>query len=244
MVECFKYFYYICNMIGIYKITSPTNKIYIGSSNDIKNRFCSYKNLKCKSQTKLYNSLKKYGVNNHVFVILEECDIEDLLKKELYYGTIYNVLDRKCGLNCRLPKAEKNYNYMSEETKNKIGKANTGRYVGKKHNFYESSLKKLTIKQVEEIIMLIFENKLTEKEIGKIYNVDRKIINNIKIRKNYNYVLPELDLSNIKPIYFKLSEDDKINIKLLYKNGKSQTYISDLYKINQSHVSRIINNKY
>ena len=133
---------------------------------------------------------------------------------------------------------------MSEETKNKIGKANTGRYVGKKHNFYESSLKKLTIKQVEEIIMLIFENKLTEKEIGKIYNVDRKIINNIKIRKNYNYVLPELDLSNIKPIYFKLSEDDKINIKLLYKNGKSQTYISDLYKINQSHVSRIINNKY
>ena len=49
-------------MIGIYKITSPTNKIYIGQSTNIENRWNDYyKMIRCKRQTRLYNSLKKYG---------------------------------------------------------------------------------------------------------------------------------------------------------------------------------------
>ena len=54
-------------MIGIYKITSPTNKIYIGQSIDIENRFTKYKSLDCKNQVRLYNSLKKYGFDKHKF---------------------------------------------------------------------------------------------------------------------------------------------------------------------------------
>ena len=46
-------------MIGIYKITNPTNKIYIGQSIDIKKRFNQYKNLQCKGQKALYSSLLK-----------------------------------------------------------------------------------------------------------------------------------------------------------------------------------------
>lgn len=41
---------------GIYKITSPSGRIYIGSSKNIRRRFYSYKNLHCKDQPKLYNS--------------------------------------------------------------------------------------------------------------------------------------------------------------------------------------------
>jgi hypothetical protein len=54
-------------IIGIYKITSPSNKIYIGQSNNILYRwkYC-YKKLNCKSQRHLYNSLMKYGFDNHV----------------------------------------------------------------------------------------------------------------------------------------------------------------------------------
>lgn len=33
-------------MVGIYKITSPTNKIYIGQSKNIRKRFNNYQNLK------------------------------------------------------------------------------------------------------------------------------------------------------------------------------------------------------
>ena len=49
-------------MIGIYKITSPNNKVYIGQSVDIEKRLKRYKNLNCKKQSKIYNSLNKYGV--------------------------------------------------------------------------------------------------------------------------------------------------------------------------------------
>lgn len=48
-------------MIGIYKITSPSGKIYIGQSVNIERRFLDYKKSLKKSQIKLYNSIKKYG---------------------------------------------------------------------------------------------------------------------------------------------------------------------------------------
>src|SRR6478736_5572293 len=43
-------------MIGIYKITSPSGKIYIDQSKNTNIRFRDYKSLKCKKQIKLYNS--------------------------------------------------------------------------------------------------------------------------------------------------------------------------------------------
>ena len=57
-------------VIGIYKITSPSNKIYIGQGIDIYIRWNEYKRLKCKRQPKLYASLKKHGVDNHKFEIV------------------------------------------------------------------------------------------------------------------------------------------------------------------------------
>jgi len=54
-------------MVGIYKITSPTNKVYIGQTWDIDKRKQNYSSLKCKGQTKLYNSLVKHGWDKHIF---------------------------------------------------------------------------------------------------------------------------------------------------------------------------------
>ena len=49
-------------MQGIYKITNPKGKIYIGQSVNIEKRFSSYKSIRnCHYQIKLFNSLKKYG---------------------------------------------------------------------------------------------------------------------------------------------------------------------------------------
>ena len=102
-------------MTGIYKITSPSKKIYIGQSVDIEKRFRSYKNLShCKSQIKLYNSFLKYGVNNHIFEIVEECSIELLNDKERYYQDFYNVLNS--GLNCLLTKTNDRSGKMSVES--------------------------------------------------------------------------------------------------------------------------------
>lgn len=229
-------------IIGIYKITSPTNRIYIGSSNDIYNRWCSYKNLKCKSQTKLYNSLLKYGAENHIFEIIEKCSIEYILKKELYYGTLFNVLDKSKGLNCRLPKSMDNYSYMSIETKRKIGAANKGKGKGMKKEHYESKLKKLTVLQVREIKLLLIENKLTQKEIGLIYNVTRETIGGINLGNTYRTISNDINLDLRKKKYVKLEVKDYEIIKQLNKEGMSQKKIAIKFNVDQSHVSRIINN--
>ena len=72
-------------MIGIYKITSPSKKIYIGQSRDIRKRFYLYKKYKGKTQPKLYKSFLKYGVERHMFEIIKECSVAELNDLEIYY---------------------------------------------------------------------------------------------------------------------------------------------------------------
>jgi group I intron endonuclease len=57
-------------MKGIYKIVSPSNKVYIGQSHDIEKRQKHYTPGRCKHQRKINSSLKKYGHKNHVFEIV------------------------------------------------------------------------------------------------------------------------------------------------------------------------------
>ena len=109
-------------MIGIYKITSPTKKIYIGQSLNIKKRFRSYELLKCRHQPAIYNSLKKYGVEKHKFEILCECEISELNDKERYFQDVYSAIGKN-GLNCLLTKSSDRSGELSDETKRKISKA-------------------------------------------------------------------------------------------------------------------------
>jgi group I intron endonuclease len=127
-------------LIGIYKITSPTDKIYIGQSGDVYKRWSSYFKLNCVDQPKLYRSLIKYGIDSHIFEIIEECIIEQLDEKEIYWGLYYNSLNE--GLNCRLGNGR---GICSEETKTKIGNKqrgiskNKGRKSPNKGNLYVMS---------------------------------------------------------------------------------------------------------
>ncbi len=67
---------------GIYKIISPNNRIYVGLSTSIYDRWNSYNYLcNSKSQKLLNKSFSKYGVNNHKFEIIEECS-NDLLEEK------------------------------------------------------------------------------------------------------------------------------------------------------------------
>jgi group I intron endonuclease len=110
-------------IVGIYKITNPKGKIYVGQSTNLKKREEDYKKLKCKGQTKLYNSLKKYGFENHKFEIIETCFLEKLNKREIYWGLHYEVLEEN-GLNLKLGNAN---GLLNKETKQKIRKAMLGK---------------------------------------------------------------------------------------------------------------------
>ena len=108
---------------GIYKITSPSGRIYIGQSQNIKIRWYDYKRLyNCKLQPKLYRSLEKYGPENHKFEIIEECLLEQLDEREVYWINYYNSI--KEGLNIKEGGIGGKHN---EETKQKISKALKGK---------------------------------------------------------------------------------------------------------------------
>jgi group I intron endonuclease len=88
-------------MIGIYKITSPSNKIYIGQSKNVEKRIKFYKYTLAKGQPRLYNSFKKYGYENHTFEIIHCCEIHELFYFERYYQDLFSVELEK-GLNCMI----------------------------------------------------------------------------------------------------------------------------------------------
>lgn len=123
---------------GIYKITSPSGKVYIGQSYNIYKRWKGYRRYNIKNQPKLNHSFLKYGVENHKFEIIHTCNEEELNALEEKY-----VLDFKCvekGLNIRYGGGNKGK--LSDEQKDKI----RNKLKGKKRS--EESIKKqsLTLK--------------------------------------------------------------------------------------------------
>ena len=89
---------YHCNMIGVYKITNPLGRVYVGSSINIERRIKQYKYLRDGEQRKINNSILKYGYENHTFEVLCQCDKAMLLEKEAEYckvSLIFDNSDRK-----------------------------------------------------------------------------------------------------------------------------------------------------
>lgn len=86
---------------GIYKITSPIGRVYVGQSKDIYKRWTSYKRIGCSEQKLLYYSLLKYGVDCHVFEIIKKCDKDELdffeKKYVLYFKCVENGLNIRYG---------------------------------------------------------------------------------------------------------------------------------------------------
>lgn len=97
---------------GIYKIESPSGKLYIGQSKNIKQRYRHHLGYSSVS-TKLGRSYLKYGKEDHVFSVVEYCDIVELSEKELYYINYYN--SREEGLNI----LDRNYTYLHTESVNR-----------------------------------------------------------------------------------------------------------------------------
>ena len=88
---------------GIYKITNIVNgHMYIGLSRNCYKRWSDHKTKAIHSSRAddvrkvLYVAMRKYGIENFTFEILEECSIEQLDEREKYWIAYYNTfLDRK-----------------------------------------------------------------------------------------------------------------------------------------------------
>ena len=90
-------------MIGIYKITNKlNNSSYIGKSINIYERWSEHKREsqlseeiwqanKRHEQTYLHRAMRKYGIDNFSFEVIEECDKDKLSEREIYWISYYNT---------------------------------------------------------------------------------------------------------------------------------------------------------
>lgn len=105
----------------IYKITNPPGRVYIGQTIRLKERMRSYVNGYCKNQTKIYNSLRKYGFDNHVLEILIVCPDFLLNVFEAHYIQEFDSVN--VGLNI----STEQFGYRTIEVRSNISKKLTGR---------------------------------------------------------------------------------------------------------------------
>lgn len=158
-------------MIGIYKVTNQINgKVYIGQSVDIKKRWGvhhrAYKDKASPQYTCLfYRAIRKYGIENFTFEVIEECEKDQLDRQEKYWIAYYNsFLDRTKGYN---------------ET---FGGQNGSHFM------------KLSLETLNEIVDLLISSNMTLQEIAKKYNVSHITIKDINqghswYNPNLNYPL-------------------------------------------------------
>ena len=155
-------------MIGIYKITSPSKKVYIGQSINIEKRFNYYKLLNSKKQPVIYRSFLKYGVDKHKFEVICECDISELNEKERYYQDIFSATGKN-GLNCVLTKASDRSGKFSEETCKKLKDSwKMRKPISEEHK------RKISEKLKGRIFSDETKLKMREWQIGKVLSEEHK----------------------------------------------------------------------
>lgn len=120
------------SIVGIYKIVSPTGRVYIGQSWEIGNRWRQHKGMRSKGCQLLNRSFCKYGAEAHEFSVIHKLphDVSQnvLNEYEIFYIKIYRDANIKLmnlsdgGLNC----------VPSEETRRKISQSNKGKHFIKK----------------------------------------------------------------------------------------------------------------
>lgn len=148
-------------MIGIYKITNLVNgKVYVGKSVDIEERWEDHKresfNRKSKDYNKyLYQSIRKHGLENFSFEVIEECSKEDLNDREIYWIKEYQSFPPDLG---------KGYNS----------------YPGGEGNY-----PRLNQDQIIEIFNLLKTTNLTYEEIVSMYHTNTEVIYKINNGKGY-----------------------------------------------------------
>lgn len=133
-------------MIGIYKIVNTiTGNVYIGKSVNIKHRFNEHIN-ELKHNKKQYNlffqrSFNKYGSACFKLEIIEECSLDELNSREIYWISyyrnnypfeLYNISNG--GDGGKMP------DYIIESNKSKISVANKGKmytkHIGPSNGMY------------------------------------------------------------------------------------------------------------
>jgi group I intron endonuclease len=147
---------------GIYKITSPSKKIYIGQSVNIKRRISKYKTGKSFEQPLLNRSIIKHGWKAHSFEVIHQCTKEELNDLEIYYIELFNSFNSKFGLNLH---SGGNFHMTSDETKKKISAAGKGRKLGVRSELHKGLISEAAKKRCADPL---YRQQMSKRMIGNV----------------------------------------------------------------------------
>jgi len=202
-------------MIGyIYKITSPNGKVYIGQTINLKRRKYRYSKLDCRGQTRLYESIKKYGWDNFIFEIIEiieEVEVDKMEEREIYWIDFFqsNLCKYKEGNGLNLTDGGGGFiGYVtSEETKKKISEA----LKGNKKLILSNTGKKHTEETKEKLRQKNTGRKHTEETIQKMSESQKN---------RYGHSEETIEKLRLARIGKKMSEETKQKISASLKGNK------------------------
>ena len=226
----------MCFLIGIYKITNTiNNKSYIGQSTNIHKRW--KKEIEDSNNINshgygypLMRAFRKYGVDNFKFEIIEECEIEKLNQKEIYwinyYDTFFHGYNQTFGGDAALRQPKEkvigiisdliNTNMFHKDIASKWGTSmemvqgiNTGRYW--KHNVDYPLRKKQSLKK--------YHCKECGKEITKYSNLCKECYTILK------------EVNSNRP-------DKAVLIQDLYDYNGNFTKVGQKYKVSYSAIKK------
>lgn len=216
---------------GIYKITFPNGKCYIGLSNNIRKRIWKHNHDDYKLHRVVGNAINYYGEITE-FEVLEEISPSnrDLMnEREKYWIAYYKSNDKKYGYNV---------------TEGGDG-GNTAEGVNNPNAAFNQA-------QLNEILNLLQNHKeISMQDIAIQYNVNKDTIHSINkgknyIQKNIKYPIRTQEESNKALLTGTKSSSSKLNeqqlseiIDLIQNSNLSFTKIAEQYQISNSTIGLI-----
>lgn len=207
-------------MIGIYKITNLINGHgYIGLSTKLEDRWQYHQNpynWERESSKLLYQAIKKYGIENFTFEILEECKVEELSEKEVYYIKKYNTFNN-------------GYN-MTAGGENNQGESHP------RHKLLEKDIIDIrnrynNLERRQEVYTL-YKDCIGESGFGKIWKGEswKHIMPEVYTEDNKNFHKHNTGNKGSLNGRARLTEEDVYNIRMRRKNGEAMKSVYEDYK--------------
>lgn len=213
---------------GVYCITNKINqKKYVGLSKNILRRWSEHKRVPFNPNSKeydypLYGAIRKYGIENFDFSILEECKEEELQEKEKYWIQYFDVLNKDKGYNLT---EGGEYRCLKEED-HPNAKLTKEDVVFCRKEYAKGSTSR-------DIYDTYFSDVITYGGFQKMWHGG-----------TWKNVMPEVFETNPHKKQ-KLTEEDILDIRTKFYQGMPVQDIDKIYKDKYSHstISRTINKK-